>query len=98
MSTTRRRPRDRFNRFVDDNEVAWELVMAALAAAFVVVGFAGDSPLVDGVDVALTAVFVVEFTSRLAASRDRRRYLAGHWIDLVAIIPATRGLRLLRLL
>lgn len=76
--------------------------MAALAAAFVVVGFAGDedapSEVVLAVDAGLTAIFVAEFASRFAASRNRRAYLRGHWIDLLAIVPAVRGARLLRLL
>ena len=76
--------------------------MAALAAAFVAIGFASDdaapgSPL-ELADLALTVVFVLEFASRFAAARDRRKYLSGHWIDLVAIIPTVRGVRLLRLL
>lgn len=103
MSTTPSTLRDRFNQFIADREVAWELVMAALAAAFVAVGFAGDdattgNTMLEAVDAGLTAVFVLEFTTRFAASRDRRRYLRGHWIDLVAIVPTVRGARLLRLL
>lgn len=96
--------RDRFNRFVDDHEVAWELVMGALAAAFVAVGFVGDDaspqllPLIEILDVGLTVIFVAEFTTRLAASYDRRGYLRGHWIDLLALVPTARGARLLRLL
>ena len=31
-------------------------------------------------------------------ARDRRAYLRGHWIDLVALVPTVRGLRALRLL
>ena len=76
--------------------------MAAFAAAFVVVGFVGDetvpSDVVVAVDVALTVIFVLEFAMRFTASRDRRGYLRGHWIDLVAIIPTVRGARLFRLL
>jgi hypothetical protein len=34
--------RRRFNDFVARHEVAWELTMAALAVAFVVVGFVSD--------------------------------------------------------
>jgi voltage-gated potassium channel len=49
-------------------------------------------------EVALALVFAAEFTTRIAASRDRRAYLRGHWIDLVALIPTVRGLRVLRLL
>ena len=94
----------RFNEFVDRHEVPWELTMAVLAVAFVVVGFASDDagpsllPTLEAFDLALTAVFIAEFGSRFLASYDRRRYLRGHWIDLVALIPAGRGLRLFRLL
>ena len=95
--------RDRFNDYVATHEIAWELVMAALAAAFVALGFAEDeaSTALDLITVAnlvLTVVFVAEFAARFGASRDRRGYLRGHWIDLVAIIPTVRGVRFLRLL
>jgi voltage-gated potassium channel len=96
--------RSRFNRFVDDHEIAWEVTMGALAVAFVVVGFAGDDapdasrPLIEALDAGLTAIFVLEFGTRFVASYDRRRYLRGHWIDLVALVPTARGVRLLRLL
>jgi len=96
--------RGRFNTFVARHEVPWELTMAVLAVLYVVVGFATDDApggLVSNlavVDLALTVIFVAEFGSRFLASYDRRRYLRGHWIDLVALIPAGRGLRLFRLL
>jgi voltage-gated potassium channel len=101
VSATHSGLRDRFNEFVETHEVAWELVMAALASAFVVVGFADEdnpAPAVVALDAGLTLVFILEFCVRLLASRDRRGYLRGHWIDLVAIIPTVRGARLLRLL
>lgn len=93
-----------FNSFVARHEVAWELVMAALAIAFVLVGFALDTatpasrPIYAAADTALTAIFVAEFASRFIASRDRRAYLGGHWVDLLALIPVIRGVRVLRLL
>ena len=91
-----------FLAFVDCHEIAWELTMAALAVAYVVVGFLSDEPgapsVYGAVDIALTAIFVAEFVSRFAASYDRGRYLRGHWIDLIALIPVARGLRLARLL
>jgi voltage-gated potassium channel len=95
--------RDRFNAFVERHVVAWELAMALAAIVYVAVGFALDDPSVpmapslETAETGLTALFVLEFASRFGASRDRWRYLRGHWIDLVALIPATRGLRLLRL-
>jgi voltage-gated potassium channel len=95
--------RARFNAFVERNEVAWELTMGFLAVVFVVVGFAGegngsDAALMRSVDLGLTAIFAAEFAVRLAASFDRSAYLRGHWIDLVALIPAARQFRILRLL
>jgi voltage-gated potassium channel len=94
--------RARFLSFVDRHEMAWELTMAALAVAFVVVGFLSDEPGSSGaygsIEIALTALFVAEFGARFLASYDRTRYLRGHWIDLVALVPVARGLRLARLL
>lgn len=76
--------------------------MAVLAIAFVVVGFLAEepdaSPVYGMVDLALTVVFVAEFTSRFLASFDRRGYVRGHWIDLVALVPTIRGIRVLRVL
>lgn len=95
--------RGRYNAFIQDHEVAWELTMAALAALFVGVGFVSEDAARDQTTVlslaelSLTAVFLAEFVSRLAAAYDRRRYMRGHWIDLVALIPTVRGLRFLRL-
>jgi voltage-gated potassium channel len=90
--------RDRYLAFVARHEVAWELTFAALALLFVVVGFAEDSNVATALDYGLTAIFVTEFGSRLAASRDRTSYLRGHWIDALALIPTVRGVRVLRLL
>lgn len=95
--------RDRYNEFIDRHEIAWELWMAFLAIVFVAVGFAVDEtpegvqPILITLDVVLTVVFVTEFSTRLAAARDRRAYLRGHWIDAIAMIPTFRGLRLARL-
>jgi voltage-gated potassium channel len=76
--------------------------MAALAVAFVVVGFLSDEPgapaVYEQLDLVLTAIFIIEFASRLLASHARRDYLRGHWIDAVAIVPVVRGVRILRLL
>ncbi len=97
-----KRLRDTYNGFIDRHEVAWELTMAVFAVAFVVVGFVGDesqpSQTVIALEYGLTAIFIAEFTTRFLAAYDRRRYLRGHWIDLVALIPTVRGARLLRLL
>ena len=90
--------RDRYLALVDRHEVAWELAFAALAVVFVVVGFVDETPAITAVEFALTAVFTAEFVSRLACSYDRAAYLRGHWIDLAALVPTTRALRIARLL
>jgi voltage-gated potassium channel len=96
--------RDRFNGFVARNEIVWDLGMGFLAVIYVAVGFALDDPQLAGnaallgVETLLTVIFVAEFASRLALSRDRMAYLRGHWIDVLALIPVARGLRVARLL
>src|SRR5690348_6200158 len=99
------RMRDRFNAFIERHDVAWELAMALLAIVYVGVGFVLDdpalqpmAPTLEVAELALTILFIAEFTSRFAASRNRLGYLRGHWIDVVAIIPAARSFRILRTL
>src|SRR4029079_7108690 len=97
--------RDRFNGFIDRHDVAWELSMALLAIVYVAVGVALADPALqpmapglESVELVLTALFIGEFAARFAAARDRTAYVRGHWIDLVAIIPAAGGFRILRIL
>ena len=90
--------RDRYNGFIERHEVAWELTFAMLALAYVATGFVTGNPAIEAVDLALTLIFLTEFTTRLAASRDRRTHLRSHWVDALALVPVMRGFRLLRLL
>jgi voltage-gated potassium channel len=95
--------RDRYNRFFVDHEIAWELIMAALSIAFVVVGYLSeDVPEREAfqyvaIELGLTVVFMLEFFTRFGASYDKVGYMRGHWIDLLALIPTIRGVRLFRL-
>lgn len=86
------------NAFIQRNNIAWELAMAGLAVVYVGIGFLEGTPLVITTERALTIMFAAEFLGRLTIAPDRRAYLRGHWIDLVALLPTTRALRLLRLL
>lgn len=96
--------RDRYNTFVARHDIAWELAMGAFAILFVAIGFlldevpAGSRPEIETFELALTGVFVLEFSSRFLTARDRMQYLRGHWIDLVALVPPIRAGRVLRLL
>lgn len=96
--------RDRYNSFIERHDVAWELVFALLAIVWVALGFAIDEagsaarPEFEVAEIAITAVFVAEFASRLYAAHDRSQYLRGHWIDGLALLPPIRFLRVLRLL
>jgi voltage-gated potassium channel len=104
MNGSQGMPRDGYNAFVERHEVAWELAMGALALLWVALGFlidqlgAGVRPDLEAAELALTAVFVAEFGSRLLAAHDRLQYLRGHVIDAVALVPPIRALRVLRLL
>jgi len=99
---TRRNPRDRYLAFIDRHDIAWKLAMAALAVAFLIVGFVADEPGVNPayatIETLITIVFIAEFVTRFAATYNRAGYLRGHWIDLVALIPVAREVRVLRLL
>jgi voltage-gated potassium channel len=96
--------RDRYNAFIERHDIAWELVMGALAIAYLAVGFMSDDATgatartLSVIETGITAIFVAEFATRIAAAYDRPAYLKGHWIDLLALIPAVRQFRLLRLL
>lgn len=103
-SLSLRRWREAYNRFIARHEVGWELGMAALAIVYVAVGFAEDASVdpiagwLRATDAAITVIFVFEFGTRFLSAFDRFAYLRGHWIDLVALLPAIRELRALRLL
>lgn len=93
--------RDRYLAFIAVHEVAWELAFVALAVLYVAVGVIGedsDSAALLALEWALTIIFAAEFVSRLVASHDRSRYLRGHWVDALALVPPARGFRVLRLL
>ena len=89
--------------FIDSHEVEWELWMAGLAVASTLIGLAtgllGGSleTILATAAWLVTAVFLAEFGSRLAAAVDRRGHLRSHVIDLIALVPMLRLARVLRL-
>jgi hypothetical protein len=90
--------------FIARHALRWDLAMAALAVVFVVFGAAGErlggsigSFLLTG-QWLLTFVFVAEYGTRLAAAVDRRAFAIGHPVELVALIPPLRAVRMLGLL
>lgn len=98
------RPRQAINRFVARHELAWDLSMAALALLYITAGLFEDHPhgfltaaTVTPFETAITVVFASEFALRFYAAESRRTYLKRHWVDLLALLPAVRFLRFLRL-
>ena len=95
--------RDRVNTFFYRHDVSWTLIMAALALLYVGLGLVEDqdpSTTMTAVQLSLyavTAIFVTEFTIRFYAAPSRWHYLKYHWIDLLAVLPSVRYLRLLGL-
>ena len=88
--------------FVRRHEMAWDLMMAVLTIAYVVLAFSEDSA--SGFESyaiwALAVLFLLEFSARCYDSSDRWAYLRSHWLDLITAvpIPGVPGLRVLRLL
>jgi hypothetical protein len=58
--------------------------------------------LIVGIDLAIVALFALEFLVELKRSNDRLRYIVSHWYDAVGLIPISnwwlRSFRLVRLL
>jgi hypothetical protein len=91
-----------YSSFVERRAMAWEVGMSALAGAFVLMqllprwlpasgGWAGS------LSVAITALFVVEYATRLGAAADPRSFVRHHLLELAAVLPPLRALRILRL-
>jgi voltage-gated potassium channel len=98
------RTRSAINHFVERHELAWDLAMAGLALAYIVLGLFEDHPTgaldlqtVTTLELVITAIFLAEFSVRFYAAPSRAKYLRRHWIDLLALLPAIRYLRFLRL-
>lgn len=93
--------RVRINDFVESHALAWEIAMATMTLVYVVVAFIDDRSavaVVSGITIALSLIFLAEFSVRCWASTSRVGYLRGHWPDLVTCIPAVGPLRLFRML
>jgi hypothetical protein len=86
------------------HERAWEAAMSGAAIGFALLGFATDrvSGLLRGgltlLMLAITVVFVAEYAVRALAARDRRQWVRGHLLELVALVPWLRPVRAGRLL
>jgi voltage-gated potassium channel len=96
--------RQAINNFVLRHELPWDLSMAGLALLYILAGLFEDHPHgvlnaenLTPVEIAITAIFLGEFSLRFYASASRAAYLRRHWIDLLALLPAIRYLRFLRL-
>lgn len=65
----------------------YELTMAALAIAVVVLLVSPDQPWADTANLAIYGVFLLDYTVRLALATDRRRFVRANIPDLIAILP-----------
>jgi voltage-gated potassium channel len=76
----------------------YEGVMVVLALLVIALLPFTNEGWVRGANLAIWAVFVVDYFTRLGLSTDRRRFLHANIIDLLAIMPADffRALRVLR--
>lgn len=73
---------------------AWLLAVAALAVQLVAMFARPEADTawrLAFVDIALTAVFMLEFFTRSGWRKARARYLAWRWFDFIAMVPAGLG-------
>jgi voltage-gated potassium channel len=85
---------------VERHRQQWDIAMAILTVAYVLLGLFEDPMRFDGVKAAvwsLSALFFMEFLLRCLDDMTPRHYLRDHWIDLVTCVPVVGQLRLLRL-
>src|SRR5437762_14044838 len=96
--------RQSINDFIARHELSWDLSMASLALVYIPAGPFEDHP--HGIlnaqnltpfEIGITAIFLGKFSLRFYAASSRTAYLRRHWIDLLALLPAIRYLRFLRL-
>ncbi len=72
------------------------IVNLAIAALFLLTSLVGSASaaVVVLMDVALTPVFAIDFGYRLLTAHSRRRYFFSlGWLDMIAIVPGLRALR-----
>jgi voltage-gated potassium channel len=98
------RAREAINGYVARHELPWDLSMAGLALVYILAGFFEDHPYgaltlnnLIPIETGITVIFLAEFSVRFYGASSRGSYLRRHWIDLLALLPGIRYLRLLRL-
>lgn len=67
---------------------AYEVAMAALAVLSVAVLFIDPTGWTRTANLVVYALFVVDYVTRLTVAEDRRAFVRGNLVDLVAILPA----------
>ena len=96
--------KNRIGAFIHDPKVSFVVaVLIVISVSLVVVHFAlpEESPAQDPIELVqwfITAIFVVELSTKAYVAPDRGRFLAQYWIDIIATLPWTQSLRALRVL
>ncbi len=97
------RAREAINAYVARHELRWDLSMAGLALVYIIAGLLEDHPYsvlnlqnLIPIEIGITVIFLAEFSVRFYGAPSRLKYLRRHWIDLLALLPAIRYLRFLR--
>ncbi|KUJ50109.1 ion transporter [Streptomyces albus subsp. albus] len=77
---------------------AWALFLTAYAVQVLVTDLSpGERALWRAVTIVTWSAFALDYLVRLALSEDRRRFVRGHWLDLVVVaVPLMRPVRLVQ--
>jgi voltage-gated potassium channel len=93
--------RGRLTAYIEQRRLVWELAMAAISIAYLALSIASEDQVgtVPGaVIVGLGTLLFAEFAARCWDAPSRLDYARHHWLDVVACLPFTGGLRVLRLI
>jgi len=77
------------------------LILASVALLVVELAFTESDLAIwifEGLNIAFTVVFTVELSLRYWVAKKKKRFFQKYWLDIVALIPVARPLRMLRVL
>lgn len=94
----------RLDRFIHSPATEFALIGLiglSVVSVFIEVGMDSDSPAYAKLlhlQAGLTSIFWLELAIRYWLARNKRRFWRNYWLDLLAILPFLRALRVLRLM
>ncbi len=74
------------------------LIITSVALVFFEASLGQPDSSIEGLNDVLTFIFIIELSIRYFVAEKKARFFRSYWIDIIAVMPATRALRILRVL